>query len=430
MPGYKFARCITDPNHFVNQYIDYAKDRTEASWDYHEGAAIALLSIATQGLLWKLPFIPGGLGTNLYMLNHGSTSRAKKSTVMDIAKEIQSLALPGFAVPENFTPGGLEEIMADHSGRAAVIWADEFNGHLEKMHSQSYMAGLRGFLLTMYGQKKWTYKRVSKGKNRKEEDSVVIDKAHLCLIGNTTPAIAETLKPRDIDDGFLPRFAVIWPQVYPPSKGLLEMDYSENSRDGLVIWLREIRDMIRQITDLEERNAGKYSAVIADEDAYKVFDKYQADLNQRMTGYDEQTQSMTQRLPVMALKLGMILSAGRVGKETSDHIDITKVDAEWAVSIAAKWEKWSCDFVASLRRDMLQREIDISLMMLYKNKGDLPRRIVARRLKVSKYKMDEIQMTMLDRGLIRAIEKNVDGSSKTTLCWMLPEKWEEEVANA
>lgn len=430
MAVYKFDRCITDKNHFINKYIDYARERTEASWDYHEAGAIALLSIATQGLSWKLPFIPGGLGTNLYMLNHGSTSKAKKSTAMDIAKEIQSKALPGFSIPDNFTPGGLEETMSDHSGRAAVLWADEFNGHLEKMHSQSYMAGLRGFLLTMYGQKKWTYKRVSKGKNRKEEDMVVIDKAHLCLIGNTTPAVADTLKPKDIDDGFLPRFAIIWPQHYPPTKGLLEMSCNDDDMDALVIWLREIRDMVRQITELEERNDGQYSAVMADDDAYHVFDKYQADLNKRMAGYDEQTQSMTQRLPVMALKLGVILGVGRRRGIMADHVNVTAEDAEWAVSIIRKWETWACDFVASLRRDMLQREIDIALMLMGKGGGETTRRLVARRLKVSKYKMDEIQMTMADRGLIRLAEKSVNGSEKSTLVWMSPDRFEEEVANA
>ena len=427
MAEYKFKRCITDPNHFVNKYIDYASDRTEAAWDYHEAMAFILLSIATQGILWHLPAMPGGLGTNLYMLNHGSTTRAKKSTVMDIAKEIQSKALPGLSIPENFTPGGLEEIMQDHCGRAAVLWADEFNGHLERMHSQAYMAGIRGFLLTMYGQKKWTYKRVSKGKNRNQEDTVVIEDAHLCLVGNTTPAVTETLQPKDIDDGFLPRFAIIWPKKFPPPKGLLDMSYSEEARDHLIHWLREIRDMAIQIVDVENRHPEFYSSVLADGGAIRVFDAFQREISNRADTYDDQSASMTQRLPVMALKLGILCSIGIPGKVTADHIDITDETAEWAVSVARKWEKWACAFVSSLRRDGMQREIDIALSAVRLGGGEVQRRDVARRLRVSKYKMDEIQMTMLDRGLIRIIEKSLNGSPRPTMFWVSPEKFEEEL---
>ena len=111
--GYKFTRCVTDPQHFINQYVDYAAERTDAAWDYHEAQAVMLLSLATQGIYWHIPAVPGGLATNLYMLNHGRTSDAKKSTVMNIASEVQRKAMPGVDIPENFTPGALEEILED-----------------------------------------------------------------------------------------------------------------------------------------------------------------------------------------------------------------------------------------------------------------------------------------------------------------------------
>ena len=423
---YRFEFCVTDPGHFVNRYINYAKDRTDAPWDYHEAQALMLLSIATQGILWHLPAMPGGLSTNLYILNHGRTSKAKKSTAMKIAKEIQRKAMPGSDIPENFTPGALEEVMADHNGRPSMLWADEFNGHLERMHHQSFMAGLRSFLLTMYGEREWTYKRVNKGKNKTKEDMIRITDAHLCISGNTTPAIVDMLTPKDIDDGFLARFGIIWPQDIPSNKGLREMKCDEKERDFLVDWLKDMRDMVIDITDLEARNDGKYKAVVVEDEAYDVLDDYQVVLSDNADNNDEQTQSMTQRLCVMAMKISIMLAVGRPGRLLADHITITGEDAEWAVDIVSKWEKWAELFVSSMRKDTFQREIDIAAACLAGNNGRLSRTFIARRLRLSKYKLDELQLTMVDRGLINLREEKPDGNRKPTMYWLTPDFLERE----
>ena len=422
--GYKFHRCIADPDHFINRYIDYASKRTDAAWDYHEAMALVLLSIATQGILWRLPAMPGGLATNLYVLVHGRTSKAKKSTVMKIAKEIQKKAFPGANIPENFTPGALEEIIADHSGRSAVLWADEFNGHLDRMQHQAYMAGLKSFLLTMYGERNWEYKRVSKGKGRNTEDVVEIVDAHLNVVGNTTPAVADMLTPRDIDDGFLARFAIVWPQSAPLLKGLRDMYCDEGERDALVQWLRELRDMVIQVVDLEGRTPDKYSTLIATEEAYDVLDEHQVALHKRNDRQDEQTQNMTQRLSVMALKLSVLISAGRPNRMLADHFSITEQDALEAVQILEKWEKWATMFVSSLRIDLMQRDIEIIASMLNEYDGKVSRTQVARKIRTSKRKLDELELTLLDRGIIRLREERVGDSIKSTAFWVTPEVFE------
>lgn len=422
---YKFERCITDPHHFINRYIDYAQERTDASWDYHEAQAIMLLSLATQGILWQIPAVPGGLGTNLYMLNHGRTSDAKKSTVMSIASEVQRRAMPGVDIPENFTPGALEELLEERSNRPAMLWADEFNGHLDKMHHQSYMAGMRGFLLSMYGKRNWKYQRVSKGKS-KTKDMVEITNAHLCIAGNTTPAVTDTLKSSDIDDGFLARFAIIWPQDAPKLKGLRDMTYDEDARDTLSGWLRDIRDMVIQISELEDRSIGEYSTLVASDEAYDVLDEYQRDLSKRGPGRCEQTQCMMQRLPVMALKISVLMAVGRPGRLMADHITVTEEDAQWAVGIVRKWERWAELFVASMSRDILSKEINIAAAHLRENGGKASRTAMARRLRLTRFKLDEVQFTMADRGLIYMREIRSKDGARPAMYWITPEYLERE----
>ena len=430
MAAYDFKYTITDPNHFVNRYIRYAKDRTDAPWDYHEAQALVLLSVATQGILWQLPSTPGGVATNLYILNHGRTSKAKKSTVMKIAKEIQQDAMPGMVVPENFTPGALEEIMEEHNGRPAIIWADEFKGHLERMYKQSYMAGVRQFLLTMYGERDWDYRRVNKGKTRSTKDMIQIRNAHLCLVGNTTPAVTETLTTGDVSDGFLARFGIIWPKVFPPLKGLRDMSCNESEKLALTKWLREIRDMAIGISELEGREPETRSTVIAEDEALDVFDEFQFALSRRADRYDDLGQSITQRLPAMSHKVAILCAVGRPGRSTADHVSITKEDAEWATKMMEKWENWAIDFVSEMQCGKFHKEILRSMTILKQHGGRLERRHISHRLKKSKREIDEIQSTLIDQGLIYPEEVFVNGSVKSTLFWCMADQEEEESCEA
>lgn len=427
---YKFKRCITDPSHFINKYVDYAQERTDAAWDYHEAQAIMLLSLATQGVLWKIPSSPGGLSTNLYIINHGRTSDAKKSTVMNIAREIQRGAMPGIDVPENFTPGALEEVLAEKPGCPSMLWADEFNGHLDRMHNQTYMAGMRSFFLSMYGKRNWTYQRVSKGKSKKK-DMVEITNAHLCIAGNTTPAITDMLKSKDIDDGFLARFAIVWPQVAPAVKGLRDMSCDDDDKEMLTKWLRSIRDMCIQIAECEDRYPDSYSTITASDEAYDVLDNYQTKLAERNVNRDEQAQSMSQRLPAMSLKLAAIMAAGRHGLQMADHIAVTEEDAKWSVAIARKWEKWAVMFVASMAEDPLRREVQIAESVLKNNGGKASRTKLARKLRMRKYQLDELQLTMVDRGLIQLAEQLPDvKKGRPKLFWIVPGYCDEKESEA
>ena len=172
---YNFKRTITDPDHFVNRYIDYASQRTSAPWDYHEALALILLANVTRGLKWDLPSNPGGLRTNLFVILYGRSGTSMKSTAMKIAAQLLRLTLPGAELSSSFTPGALEEQMAERRNATSMVWFDEFTRTLDLMHHQSFMAGLRGFLLTMYGEEDYTYRRTSKGHGKKKEAGRGVD---------------------------------------------------------------------------------------------------------------------------------------------------------------------------------------------------------------------------------------------------------------
>jgi hypothetical protein len=422
---YQYSHIVADPDHFIYRYICYAGQRTSAAWDYHEAAALMLLAAATQGIRWRIPAVAGGLKTNLYLIFHGRSSKTKKSTVMDIAEELLDMAMPHSKIPENYTPGAFEEILAEQSGRPSVMMADEFQGNLERMMHHSYMAGLKQMLLTLYSKDSWSYRRVSKGKN-KDKDILTIEDCHLCIIGNTTPAVADLLQPKDILDGFLARFGIIYPGTMPRRFGLREMTEDVEEKNSLAAVLRNIRDTMIQIADVEDRHPDRYESVIVRDGAIDIFDKYEDEIESWGDKVDEMTQVMYARLPQMAWKVAMLISAGRPRMIASDHIEVTEQDAQWACTVVSKWRRWAARFVDGMTEEPMHKELSKINAMMNMNDGKVYRRDISRRLKLSKYKMDELELTMLDRGVIRIEEVKLDGSPKPTKVWVNPDYLPED----
>jgi hypothetical protein len=422
--GFRFA--IPDNEHFVNQYIRYASERTDASWEYHEALAFMLLALATQGIRWRIPAVPGGLRTNLYMLIHGRSTFSRKSTSMDIAASIQKRALPGIEIPPAFTPGAIEEIMSEHSSRPSIVWADEFTGILEKMHHQTWMAGMRAFFLTMYGKSDWEYRRTSKGTGKKKEvDRVIITDSHLCLAGNTTTTLTSRMRPEDIDDGFLARFSVIWPTSAPPKKGIADMSNDSFKQACLVKFLMDLRDMVCNLNNAVDKFPDAVVLDIAPE-VIPIIDDFQNKLEEHGTRQEESVQIMLQRVADMSLKLCVLVGAGHPERLHGEKIVVTGEDARCACEVADKWRIWAGKFVDSMTADPLERQAFRVTLLLKRHGGELTRSKVARAMRMRKFHLDELQSTMLDRGVLRTEERNVGNSGRPTLFWSLPETLKEE----
>jgi hypothetical protein len=417
--SYSFYPAVVDPTNWIYQYVQYAKDCTDAPHEYHEAYAVMLLSLLTQGLRLDVSTTPGGLRTNLYMLIYGKSSIMRKSTAMKLAKDVLNRVVGGVMLPENFTPGGLEEEMAKRSGQPAILFVDEFAGIMDRMHHQSYMAGTRSFLLTMHGHDDWRYvRREKKGK----EDAWEVTDPHLCIIGNLTTAFMSRMKLEDIEDGFLARFAVIGPQDKPERMSLRDLQPADpGKRLDVANGLHAIHDRVKYARE-------RCPAASLDGEAINALDEFQAETERAQMKADDSTTIMLERVSEMSMKLALLIAAGRPnGFGRDGRLVVVRTDAEQAVSMARKWAYWATEFVRSATPAEVNRHIAKATVWMERNGGSLPRWKVARALGISSYKVDEVQSAMIDQNLLTVAEVCKNGSKKPTLMWTLKPNEADEI---
>jgi len=412
MAGYSFTPCIEDSDNWIRKYIDFAQACTDAPLEYHEAYGAFLLSIAAQGLKLQLQSVPKGMRTNLYLLIHGVSSKMRKSTAMLLAKEVQEKAFSGVRLPENFTPGGLEEEIADRNGLPSVLFVDEFVGVLDKMYHQSYMAGTRGFLLTMYSEENWKYTRRAKGGKK---DNIIVEDSHLCIAGNVTPTVSRRLKEDDIEDGFLARFGVIMPQGKPPRRRLFEL----HTGDPRI--LRDVSEELRKIRSICSKLTGVIGNVLITPEALMMLDTFQEEVeNQEVSS--EIAEIMLERISDMSIKLAMIVAAGRPDGFAVGPLKIIEEDVRSAITLARRWAKYASDFTDTINKTEVEKYVRRVTGYLRRNNGRMAGYEIARRMKVAPRLMDEIETAMLQRNMLR-LEDEVRGKPGTrpTLMWVLHE---------
>jgi hypothetical protein len=407
---YNYTHHITDPDNFIYHYIAYASKRTDASWDYHEAMALSLLATATYGLRMEMPHVPDGLKTNLYLILFGPSTFSRKSTSMDIAKDIQVNAIPTASLPANFSPGGFEEEVAIRSNQPSLLLVDEFSGILEKIHHQKHMAGLAEFIMTMYKESEWQYSRTSKGGKEKSRDIVVISGAHLTIVGNATPTVMYRINEVDVESGFLARFAVIAPDARPeriPIYKLPPLDKVE--RAWLIDRLIDLHSACLSMTD-----ANKH--VIYKTEVLRACDKFQSEVEQH--DVPEHTKIMLQRIPMMALKIAMIIAAGGADPAKLKKLHVTIDDINAAIGICRKFARWANLFSRETSKNRFEHHIDKVMRMLEESKK-VSRSKIARTLRLNARELNDVQSTLIDRGMIIIQEFKPEGAKKPTLVYIL-----------
>lgn len=409
MDSYRFPMAWPE-GHYVRRYIMWASGRTDAAWDYHEAAALTLLATCSSNLRAHLPPYPRGLGTNLYVLLLGNTTSSRKSTAIGLARAgILEGVLEDSILPDRLTPEAFVERVGKRQGKACTWVIDEFGGVLADIHHRSFMQALREILLTVYGGSDYRYARRTKrgAGGEMKEDEAVIRKPNLSVLAGCTPAIFRTLQRGDIEDGLLPRFAIVYPNRKPPRKPIWQApENAESERRELTRWLADVNGYNEQKPPIEFAP-----------DALRTLDAFGADVEDYATRHvDSVSTVMFQRLPPMAIKVAMLTALGRplaLPEPGSFEVDerkplqetmpvrVTNEDAEIAVAVLDRWRTYATYFADGIQADPFQGKVVTFLRRLAEMGGRAMRRDLARALHYDKRTMDGILETLLERGEIR-----------------------------
>jgi hypothetical protein len=265
---------------------------------------------------------------------------------------------------------------------------------------------MRGLLLTAYSGNDYTYKRHSKrgrdGAKVEDEDRIIAP--HVTVLGATTPAVFNLLTEADVSSGLLPRFAIVMPERKPARQPFFVVpETSERDRSVLVSRLHRLHEWSQATSRI----------VNIEREALAVIDGFARDLEREAPDRTPASNAIIARLVPMAVKVSMLLAAGRPDATASQWLDVTLDDADAAVTIATRWQRDALTFASRIGESDFERKVQ-RCVRLVETKGRVARRYVAQQCHTEKKTLDAIQDTLADRGLIDIISTPVSGRPTLT----------------
>jgi hypothetical protein len=378
---YTFKHAFED-GHFVTRYIEWASAHTDAPLEYHEAAALSLLSHASPHTRGDLSMHAGGLPLNLYLILAGGSTRWRKSTSQNLGAsllEMHGQPVPGWRVPGRTTPERLVEDMSTMAGVPAIWTPDEFGVTLAQIYRRDFLRGLEELLLTFYGCESYTLSTMKR--------TTTVRNPHLTVLAAATPESIAMAGASAQLGGLLPRFGVVFPRTLPaPRPATNTTDLSEVKR-GLN---RELREM-------SFTSGGR---IAYDPDALALLNAAEASLVEKRHAL---------RLPVMLYKVSA-LSAVSARRDT-----VSAADARGAIRVVNRWADGAAHLSTYLNRKAVdfefEHDVDEAVDCIRRHGGRAYRSVVGNELRLRERTMKEVAETLHGRGRM-VVEQGPGGSGE------------------
>jgi hypothetical protein len=336
---------------WLTQYCEYGECRSPMTpRSFHESAGLWLLSTAVaRRLVLRMHY--GPVYPNLYVCWVAGTTLYRKTTALNVTRELIRKFLSHLMIPAESTPEALLTELAGrepngfdkmpqveqdrwrarrhHAGQRGWV-VDELSGLLAQA-GKDYNQGLLETVLRLYDCEE-EYTRSTRGSGQ-----LTIQAAYLALIGATTPMAigAQLTEPRLWSMGWWPRFAILTPDATPvwreprePGPGLL-LEIESGLSNLLSRLTRPTWPMPATATD-----------VLIDRPAHELWAAYNRALSftllQPGGEVDERLHGSYGRLPTSALKVAMLFAA-LTWKPSSGPPRITEELLRAGLGVAENW---------------------------------------------------------------------------------------------
>jgi hypothetical protein len=386
------------PPTFIDRYVQWAKTVGDAAEQYHVATGFVALSSLLAGSL-RIPTSFGVILPNLWFLILADTTLTRKSTAMelgvDLAMEVDDSILMA-------TDGSLEGLMTALQARAgmpSIFLRDEFTGLIEQMHKKDYMSGLPEFFAKIYDGK------LMKRLLRKEE-IVIRDPRLIVFGGGIRSKMTRILNFEHVESGFLPRFVIVTAEGDITKIKPLGPPVESNMRGRA--------ELVSELRTISQRHSGIIPVLVNGKVIGTTREATDVTMSQEAWGrYNELDQTLMQiaidsgelaevlvpmnaRLSINILKCAMLLAASRTEE---GPVEISYYDLIKAASWADDWRRYAQDIVVNVGRSDLEHKIDVVLKAIQK-RGSLPRSRIMQTYHILSREMDEIEKTIIGRGLV------------------------------
>lgn len=386
---------------FIDEWVTWAGTKTDAPSEYHRAAAITVMSAVYSEFGHATPQW-GPMKLNLWFMVLGRSTLDRKSTARSyMNKAFRALRTDdtNYSIGSDVTPSGIGLALLDRANKSTVFDRDEVQGLFKELIHQSYMSGgLEAFTKLYDG---WAEGRVRATGEKKVQEAVPVSFI-MFMMGILTEA-ADVLTVTNFRSGFLTRFLYVLgnrPDDYRPSpieQSVEEDDKEDKVFNGLIAHLERGRAYWEMYG-----GDGDTHPLRADEDAWKRFQKFEADAQTaaRETPYADIIATTTERTIHSTLKLAAILAMD----ERKRKIELTHVLQ--AISYAGEWLTNAVTMASMVSESEWQRDVD-KLESFINSKGGTVSYAVAYRSFADKrpFEFEEMISALEQRGVLTR-EKN------------------------
>lgn len=398
-PNYK------QPDSFVERYIAWAKEQTDAPAVYHQAGAFMVLSTALCDKI-VLPTMdrPKGDTLNLWFCLIADTTATRKTTSLNMATDLLEEIVPDAIATNEATLEGLWTVMATRAGKASIFKRDEFSGMLDMATKKEYYSGLLEQLTLLYDGTSIT-RQLAKSTIKVKDPRLIM------FVGGARKKIFDIINEGHISSGFLPRFVFFTGitdidnlrPMGPPTPRTTEL------RDNLV---DELRNVVYKYSAVEQQRIGtvvraagpKVWKAELTEDAwerYRLLDKTMLK-DAHAAGDDELLMPMYQRLAKSILKSSVLLAACRDDNPTDGKIVVTVEDIEHAISYGVSWRESAIEVLSAAGASPYESQLKRVVQYIYaKQAHGANRKAVMNTFKLQAFEGKQLLDTLMSRGIIR-----------------------------
>jgi hypothetical protein len=400
--------CKLSKNHFIQRYMAYGADVSDAYDDYWFAGAIYALAVVADKKI-KVQLRQGIQYTNLYVSINGKSSLSRKSTVVDKTEEMLCNVLPDLRlslIPTEFSPEAFIEHLSDHNHAPWI--RDEAAGVLSLM-KRDYMRGFKDSLMQLYDCKPFHRKlRTTQRKNVDTEFRV--DDPYLNLMFATTDAsLGANTEQNDTLSGFMARFLFFFPQGKKSKWMPLEEGTAQNS-----IFEEAVRNQLsgiaRRMAELEGCTALHLSPEAAA--YYTEWQKIRED--EWTASNDGFCMQIYSRLAPTVIKLSMLFELGSPDFDVSRPIRLEFVQE--ACRLVDEYFMPTARAVYDIVGTNAERNVIDRITAYLKNHGGkASKRDIMRSMKIKSADFNDYLDTMVESGAVETKMLKHDGKGRDTL---------------
>lgn len=402
-----------DLDSFVERYVEWASGCTDSPRQYHVAGALMILSIVLSPKI-RFPTSFGEFRCNLWFMILAQTTLTRKTTSMEMAVKLARCIDPDVVLSTNGTGEGIISALADRDGQSSLFHRDEISGFLTEANEKKYLSGILESLTRLYdgGSERRTLRR----------QTIEVNDPYLQIMcGGIKSKTIETLTSEHISSGFLPRFLVVTGRtrvedmkpIGPPS------EETTNLREELIDYLESLNKRYTQATPSRLRavSGGTQSAaqliyIKASDDAWQRMRKLESDTHD--LGLNSESPDifspLYERCMNSIIKVAILLAADRAYREELEPI-LEVDDIVTAISYAHSWIESMYEIARGIEDKPTRDEMQvIRIEKFIREESDgVSRSTIMRRFRLSARQINEIEATLVGRGLV-AISKVNNGT--------------------